>query len=357
MKVCYFGAYDQSYVRNNVIRRGLTQNGIEYVECHIRKLSYHWIFINFLLLLKWLTIKKDFSTVLVSETDFVFVPLARVLCNLWGKGLILDAYFSYYDMAVNDRKITKAGTLAARRYHFFDELGCRLADRVLLDTATHARYFSDEFNVPETKTEVVRVGADETIYFPANTGVTNNRFLVLFTGTYIPLHGIETIINAASVLKGENIDFLLIGDGQTKQSILSLTKALSLNNVRFINHVPENELAGFINKADLCLGIFGATDKARRVVPCKIYNAIACAKPVVTMDSPAIRECFTEGKDIALCKPNDPASLAEKILELKNDGILRKNIAENGYQLFLNNFTAKDIVKPLTYILKKGANQ
>jgi len=355
MKVCYFGAYDPNYIRNMVIRKGLVQNGIGYVECHVKQSNFHWLFVNFLLLLKWLSIKKDFSTVIVGETETVFVPFARLLCNIWRKRLILDAFFSYYDMAVNDRKMSKAGSFAARRYHFFDELGCRLADRILLDTKHHAQYFSDEFNVPASKIDVVRVGADETIYFPkVTTPVPHDKFLVLFTGTYIPLHGIETIISAANILKDEAIDFLLIGDGQTKDDVLRLTQNLSLTNVRFVHFVPEKELAEYINKADLCLGIFGSTKKAQRVIPCKIYEAIACAKPIVTMDSPAIRECFTDGENIALCKPFDPDSLSKKIMELKNNPILRAKIAQDGYKLFVENFTPKHVVAPLVDILISG---
>ncbi len=308
-------------------------------------------------MLKWFTVKKDFSTVIVSETEYVFVPLARLLCSIWKKSLVFDAFFSYYDMTVNDRKTVRPNSLTARRYHYFDELGCRLADRIMVDTEQHAQFFISEFNVPGNKIDVIRVGADESIYFPVEATKSEKHFSVLFTGTYIPLHGVEIIIKAAEILKDEPIDFLLIGDGQTRSDTTSLARSLKLNNIKFMDYLPENELARYVNAADLCLGIFGSSQKSTRVIPCKIYSAIACAKPVLTMDSPAIRECFIDGVNIALCKPSKPESLAEKILELKNDPSLRKTIARNSYKLFNDTFTPAHLVKPLVERLNSGVNK
>jgi len=90
----------------------------------------------------------------------------------------------------------------------------------------------------------------------------------------------------------------------------------------------------YIKKADICLGIFGDTQKTQRVIPNKVYEAIAMKKPVITADTPAVRELFTDRKNILFCKTADPEDLAEKILELKNNEDIREKIAKGGYEIF-----------------------
>jgi glycosyltransferase involved in cell wall biosynthesis len=89
-----------------------------------------------------------------------------------------------------------------------------------------------------------------------------------------------------------------------------------------------------IREADLCLGIFGETGKASRVVPNKVYEAMAAGRPVITGDSPAARELLTNGTDCLLCRRGDPEALAEAIMLLRSDEALAERLALAGRRLF-----------------------
>jgi glycosyltransferase involved in cell wall biosynthesis len=163
----------------------------------------------------------------------------------------------------------------------------------------------------------------------------NIMFHILFWGNFIPLQGVEYIIRAAKILENDkNIIFTLIGSGQTFNQVKKEADNLKIRNVRFLCKLPVGELPPFISKADVCLGIFGDTDKAQRVIPNKVYEAIAMAKPVITGDTPAIRELFADRENILLCQTANPNDLAEKILELKDSDTLRNRIARGGYEIF-----------------------
>lgn len=151
-------------------------------------------------------------------------------------------------------------------------------------------------------------------------------FNVLFWGKMIPLQGVPYIKKAAELLRGDpSIEFRIIGDPP----------------------VSYSELVALIPTADVCLGIFGDTDKAQRVIPNKVYEAIAAGKPVISGDTPAIRELFTDRENILLCKMASPEDLVIKILELKNDAKLRNRIAQEGHALYLEKLKPEYVVTPL----------
>jgi glycosyltransferase involved in cell wall biosynthesis len=72
-----------------------------------------------------------------------------------------------------------------------------------------------------------------------------------------------------------------------------------------------------IRQADVCLGIFGTSEKASRVIPNKVYQILASKKHLITADTPAIRELLKEGPCVHLVPPGDAKALASAILKIK----------------------------------------
>ena len=134
-----------------------------------------------------------------------------------------------------------------------------------------------------------------------------------------------------------NIRFNIIGQGQTYEGDRELAEKLEIKNINFIGRVPYEKLADWISNSDLCLGIFGETQKADIVIPNKIFEYIASGKPVITRSSSAINELFIDGENILLCEKANPEDLAKKILEVKNNPALAQLVARNGYETFKNN--------------------
>lgn len=339
MRICYFGAYDVEYPRNRVIRLGLERNGIRVVECNVSQRLRSWQRYP-LLLTRYLKICSGCNVILVAEFGQSLVPLAWLLSRACKIPLIFDAFTSFYDTAVSDRRIVKVGSSKARYYFLLDKLAVSLSDAILVDTARNCSYFMTHFLIDNSKCNVVYVGVDDEHFYPRQLdNGARGHFLVQFYGTFIPLHGIQYIIEAAKILEGRtDIKFELIGKGQTFDEMHDLAQRLNSNNITFSEPIPYSALPQRIARADLCLGIFGDTDKALRVIPNKVYQTMAMGKPVVTGDSPAIREVFNE-KHLGLCRMADANSLANTILKLKEDEELRKTIARRGYMLIKEKFT------------------
>lgn len=351
MKVCYFGSYDREYTRNRNLLKGLPLNGVELLECNDRSPKFK----------KYFGLFKQYQKIRKQGYDIMFVAfqgqmviwLAWLLARWDKKPIVYDAIFSLYDSSVLDKKVVTKNSLKGRFLHFLDWYSCRLADITIVHTRFHKEFFLEEFNLKsrEHKFRMLYVGADDTQLFPrAELNPKGDPFIVHFHGSYIPAQGLEhVIIGAAKILKDkkENVIFNLIGDGQAYPEVRRLAKEWNLTNVNFIGRMSYRELGDYMNRSDVCLGSFGHSPKITRVVPLKVFESLACARALITADTPAVREILVDHENALLTELGSPEMLADKILELKNNPELKEKIAKNGYETFKNNLDATSLAAKL----------
>lgn len=355
--ICLFGIYDPEYSRNRVLVRGFKDNGWNVVECRVDP-KLHNGFSKYLALIRlWLTTKRQMQSdnvrpdiFLVAFPGHTVVWLARFLCP--GRKIVFDAFLSRFDSNVNDRKSYGAFSLRGIADWLLDWSSCAMSDVVLLDTAQHISYFSKTFGVSVKKMICVPVGADTENFYPREQGPHGESFVVHFHGMFIPLQGLRFIIEAANLLKDyKDIVFEIVGSGQQYREISDIVENWRMSNVLLTGVQPLSMLPEYVKRADICLGVFGDTEKAARVIPNKVYECMAMKKAVITSDTPAIREFFTNEKDVLLCKQADGKSLAEAIIRLKNDPHLTARLAEASFDFFDKNMRPKTIVANLISFL------
>jgi glycosyltransferase involved in cell wall biosynthesis len=204
-----------------------------------------------------------------------------------------------------------------------------------LDTWEHARYFQDTFHLPREKIRSIYVGCDENLFSPI-AGQTQPG-LVLFYGSFLPVHGVDTIIQAARQLSSDpKIHFKLIGNGLKTAEIMRAARQYRLENVEFLPSVPLSALPQLIAQASVCLGgHFSAVPKARRVIAGKTFQCLAMGKPTIVGANPANRELLTHGKTAWFCEMNDPPALAQAIHTLLDNPDLAADIGAAGRQVLL----------------------
>ena len=356
MKICWFGIYDRAYSRNDILITGLRLNGTEVVECsadwrepgRYRKLARQ---------LK--ALRGGYDVVYAAYPAPVATLVAKLITR---KPVWMDAFYSMYDAVVNDRREISWFHPRALKLALLDWLAVLAADQITVDTEAHKKYWSSWLFVRASKIHVVYLGVNTEQFYPmAAKGTADTvsgargaiagasvprKFLVHFHGTNIPLQGIGKIVEAAALLKDDSsIRFRFIGikDDQ-KRSGLS-TDILSLPNAELIGRVTIPELNSYMAEADAVLGIFGDTAKAPRVIPNKVYEGMAARKPVITMDSPATREIFSDD-DVLLIK-NDPHAIADAIKLLQKDPSSRARLAKNAYKLITSRYSPREAAQAL----------
>ena len=329
MRVLYFGTYERDYPRNAQVISCLRRAGVEVVERHatLWERRRH----------KWSLGLGAMARVAVKETRLLFgrkgafdvmivgypghfdMPAARRIAGR--RPLVFNPLVSLWDTLVGDRERFAPRSRAAGVLRQIDRLAFRRADLVVADTEQNARYFAERFSLPRERTAVCLVGAEDDVFRPG--WHPPGTFEVLFVGKLIPLHGLETILDAARLLP--DVPFRIVGSGQL-DSLLDDRPA----NVNWVPWIEYEQLPEAIQVAGCALGIFGTSDKAARVIPNKAFQALACGTPLVTADTPAARELLTDGENAVLVPPADATALAAAIRRLAGDPALARRLAGAG---------------------------
>jgi glycosyltransferase involved in cell wall biosynthesis len=179
-------------------------------------------------------------------------------------------------------------------------------------------------------------GAGQPRNPPDDTSTTGDHLLdVVFVGKFIPLHGIDTIIRAAAILKKRSapIRIELVGTGQTYAAMRSLADRLGVDTLVWTDWIPFDRLGDRLRQADVALGVFDAGAKAGRVIPNKVYQSIACGVATVTRCAPDVATLLHHGESALLVPPDDTLALADAIESLI-DPQLRQSIGEGGRRAF-----------------------
>lgn len=359
MKVCYFGTFEKDYPRNITFIESLRKVGVSVEVCnvslnvekrgfgkfsHLIKLFLRYIKAYSLLFLNAVKIKCD--AVIIGYPAHLDVLMFFVIFKLRHIPIFFNPLVSLYDTFVFDRKIFKSASPIAKLIYFVDKLAFLLPLKVFIDTKAHRDYLTKLFKIPEDKFVIVPVGALEDFFMEDISTEKREPFQVLYCGKYIPLHGVETVVKAANLLKDKEINFVMIGTGQEYDLVRKIVKEGAINNIKFIEWLPPKDVSKEIRLSHIVLGIFKGEGKALRVVPNKIYDALASGAVVITGKTPAIKEFFEDGRDLVLVEPDNPEKLAEAILYIKENYAKALNIAKQG-QNKVKQFASSDMIGAL----------
>lgn len=348
----FAGTYDADFNRNNRLQALLELRGHEVVTCNVelwgstrydiigeRKLEVlrRGLVAYPRLMWRFLRSPRPDAVVAMFPGWFDMILLAP-LAKLRRTPIVFDPFISLYDTAIVDRRVARKGGLMDRITRCVDRCSMRWATRVIADTPEHAEFYSQLTGVPPSRTGVVWLGAQDHLFGP-RPRIEPVPGRVLFHGTFIGLQGIDTIIRTAKLLELDDVEIRIVGGGQEQPMVDALMEELRPTNVDLVGRVPVETVADEIAAASVCLGIFGTSDKAARVVPNKVFECAAVGRPVITADTVAIRRAFDEG-EIDLVPAGDPEALAAGIRRLLADPERRARLGAAARERYLRCYAA-----------------
>lgn len=299
--------------------------------------------------------------------DLIWVPCFRHrdLHAAWryakrqGIPLVFDPLISAYDKRVNERQKFTANSRQGQRLLAWERKLFALADVVIADTDGHRDYFSSLLNVPVARIRVVPVGAEEDLFqfYPLPEKRADEPLEVVFSGTFIELHGIELVIEAVALYSGPPVRWRFLGEGPLKADCEARVAALRKRNaqldITFENWRPLQELPARLAQADILLGIFGTSEKALRVIPNKVYQALALGRPVVTARSAAYPAALKENQQHGFfwCEPGSAQSIADAVSHISAQRNLLNDFGEKSRATYDRFFSEKFIQSSLDGLL------
>jgi putative colanic acid biosynthesis glycosyltransferase WcaI len=237
----------------------------------------------------------------------------------------------------------------------------RACDRLVVVTQAFEDYLVTDRQVPREKISVVVNGVDPELFSPRATSTSvkselgaEGKFVVSYIGTIGMAHGLETLVDAASQLQSTAPDvlFMLVGEGAEKERIISLVHERGLTNIRLIDQQPRERVPDYIHASDVCLVLLKKTQLFKTVVPTKMLEFMACAKPVILGVDGQAKKIMEQPNAGVFVEPEDANALVRAIIRLQANPSLREALGRNGRRYILQSFTRQQTARAYLRILE-----
>ena len=206
-------------------------------------------------------------------------------------------------------------------------------------------------NIIPGKSVLIPNGVDLSLY--ETKGRTDEKFIIVYTGTLGLIHGLEIIIKAAKKLKEESdIIFQFIGDGPKKVELKKLAADYKLRNVDFIDSVPVDQIKTYLTSASVGISTTKKLELCKGTLPVKIFGYMACELPVLSSgwgESAILIDKSGAGLN---SEPEKVDELVDRILWMKRNPDKISQMGKKGRLYVEKNYNRKEQAKEIENLLK-----
>jgi glycosyltransferase involved in cell wall biosynthesis len=221
----------------------------------------------------------------------------------------------------------------------------RKADAIVPVTDSFERYMIGK-GIAAAKIHVIKNGVDASVYQPhagsnplrTELGL-DGKFVAAYFGTHGMAHKLETLLEAAGLLRDHpDIVFLLIGDGAERQRLLGLRDAQGLSNVKMLDQQPKAKMPLLWDLAAVSVVHLKKSPVFKTVIPSKIFESMAMEKPVLIGVEGESAEIIGKAGAGICVEPENAQQLASAVLRLARDPDTLRSMGERGRAFVIDNF-------------------
>jgi colanic acid biosynthesis glycosyl transferase WcaI len=255
------------------------------------------------------------------------------------------------------------GTLLHRSLSGIADFLYRRSDHIVVVTPAFKQHLVQHWQVPGEKISIVENGVETSLFAPSPPAMraalraelgAEGKFLACYVGTIGMAHGLETLLDAATILQTERKDvmFLLIGEGSEKGRVKSIAQSRGLANVRFLDQQPRDRIPGFISASDACLVLLKKSDIFKTVIPTKMLEFMSCSRPVILGVEGQSRQIMEEAQGGRVIEPENSKELAQAIVQLAINPETGQTFGQNGREYVLRRFSRHVTAETYLHVLE-----
>lgn len=249
------------------------------------------------------------------------VPAIMYCLDLWPESLIAGG-------------ITRE-SLIYKYYHHVSKRIYRQVDKILITSRMFSDYFKSEFGIRKDRIEYLPQYAED-IFEEMPIKEENGIFDFMFAGNIGTIQSVETILEAANLLKDEPVRFHIIGGGTDLERLQKIGK--NLENVEFYGRKPLEEMPDFYKKADAMLVTLAADPVLSLTLPGKVQSYMAVGKPLIGAIDGETEIVINEAQCGFCGKAGDAIELTENIRKFIARDTDRKLMGKNARKFYGKNF-------------------
>ncbi|MGB7600070.1 MAG: glycosyltransferase family 4 protein [Candidatus Sulfotelmatobacter sp.] len=240
----------------------------------------------------------------------------------------------------------------------------RRSDRVVVVTPAFEDYLVEHWRVPREKISVIENGVETQLFAPDSATAlkrqlgADGKFVVSYIGTIGMAHGLGTIIEAATRLRHSNpeIVFLVLGEGTEKASVIARARESDLSNVLFVDQQPREKIPAYICASDICLVLLKKADLFKTVIPTKMLEFMACARPVILGVDGQARAILEEARGGLVIEPENSDALVSAIRLLAANPEMAAQLGRNGREYVARRFSRRETADKYIRVLERLLN-
>ncbi len=210
---------------------------------------------------------------------------------------------------------------------------------------------------------VVPLGADPDLFRPglpvervrSHYALPPGRWLIT-VARLVPHKGADTVLHALAILAPEFADlrYAVVGQGEHRAELETLARGLQIEDrVRFLADVPDRDLPGLYNLADLYVGMSRRMGRDVEGFGISLVEASACGLPVVARRSGGIADAVRDGETGVLLDSSNPEPLAATLRALLLDEPRRRALGRAGRHAVETYFNWDRVVRDLRAISRE----
>ena len=337
--------------RNQVI------NGVKIKRCSLVgrgsstiKMMINYLWFAIFASIKAFFMKKDFDLVYVYQLSPITMTWPAIVVKKMKKIPLIIHVLDQWPVSITTGGIKKT-SLIYKILTRVSKSAYNKADLITCSSRSFKNYFTKELGLSNKKGFLYLPSYAESDYKDIKHK-SDKTFDLVFAGNIGPAQSVETIVEAANILKNnKDIFFHIIGDGLSRKECEDLANKYKLNNIKFYGYHDVSEMPKYYSLADAFLITMVDNEVVNSTLPAKVQSYMLAKRPIIGAINGEVKDVIEDAKCGLCCSSLDYKSLADLILKASKSKDL-ETWGKNGYAYYESNFEKDKCINDLIKTFK-----